>query len=130
MSWYYIQTKNSIACIKFITKKYKGCNIWIPPEDLFERCIFVDFFNTIPEDNRYKYEKLTPDLYRKITDYNCYMVGLNNDKKIKRGKKVNIVSPLLSFGAKVTGNSKQLINIKFKIKKRNLKMVVPREFIR
>ena len=131
MAWYLIKTKNITIAKKYLKKRYK-CKFWVPSEELFEDTLFLDIKDKKPIDEKYKFQLLTPELYKKVTEYDCKMIGLADKKeeKIQKGKKIKVVSPLLSFDATVENSKKRFVNIKINLDNRELKMSIPRTFIK
>lgn len=132
MIWYIIKTNKTKQFKIFAKKNFKKYKIWIPPKELFEDSIFINMEDSPIENKYFIFKKLTPDMYRIITEKETKLIELDLEpkpKKIKIGKRVRIVSPLVTFNGAVIKVVKDLVYIKGKVFGKEVRLAVPRDYI-
>ena len=129
MSYYHVSVKPEAVkkLEQFLEKNCKGYKLWIPPDNLFEDCVFVDI-DTLPSKNScYVFKPLTPDLYRDITD--DFWLKSQDKTVVDITDEVMVVGRRISFNGIVTEAGKDLVNVSGKVFNKQIKLNVPKDCI-
>lgn len=131
MPWYMIKTTKLDKFKDFAKRKFKKYKIWPGPSELFQSCIFFETSESTPPTKEFVFQKLTHDLYKKITNKEINFIGvhLEDKKKVKIGQRVKVTSRLVTFNGKVTGVENELVHVKGKVFNKVVKLAIPREYI-
>lgn len=134
MECYHVEVKNVDSFKVYLKHNYKVYTIWEPPADLFKSCVFVMTDEPIRDGGRFKFELLTPDLYRTITEDSVGVVPPIKPKDVIKVKdKVKVISPAFSFKGIVNSIKDGLICVVGKAfegkKSKKIELTVPEDYV-